>query len=277
MRSAWAVCKRELVSFFTTPVGYVIVGTYAAIAGLGFAASFTEFCAITVNPAEKGYEGIPKLEELLISPYLLFCGQLLMFIGPLITMRLLAEERSRGTMELLLTYPLRDRDIVFGKFGAALGIVLVLMAIVGVHLAVVGVYTDVEPAVLAFGLLTLFLMSAAFMSLGLFVSAWTRNAVTAGVVTFALWFISYIVGTFGQSLPGAPANIPAQLGVNAGRAIGFMWGIFRQLVVELPLDRHAERMAQGIVQPQDIAYYLLFTVFFLFLTFRALESRRWRA
>ncbi|HRI86787.1 MAG TPA: ABC transporter permease subunit [Candidatus Hydrogenedentes bacterium] len=276
MRSAWSVAKRELSSFFTTPVGYVIVGTYAAISGLGFAASFTEFCAITVNPAEKGYEGVPKLEELLISPYLLFCGQLLMFIGPLITMRLLAEERSRGTIELLLTYPLRDRDIVFGKYGAAMIIVLVLMSIVGVHLAVVGYYTDVEPAVLAFGLLTLFLMSGAFMSLGLFVSAWTRSPVTAGIVTFALWFISYIVGTFGQSLPAAP-EIPAQLGVNAARAIAFFWGIFRQLVVELPLDRHAERMAQGIVQPQDIAYYVLFTAFFLFLTFRALESRQWRA
>ena len=105
MRSTLAVCRRELSSFFTTPVGYVILGTYTAISGLAFALTFIQFCRISVSPADHGYEGVPNLEELMISPYLVFCGQLIMFIGPLITMRLLAEERSRGTMELLLTYP----------------------------------------------------------------------------------------------------------------------------------------------------------------------------
>ena len=133
MRNTLAVCRRELASFFTTPVGYVILTTFAAISGLAFAATFILFCRITVAPTDYAYEGIPKLEELMISPYLVFCGQLIMFIGPLITMRLLAEERSRGTMELLLTYPLRDRDIIFGKYLASLGIVSVLIAVVGVH------------------------------------------------------------------------------------------------------------------------------------------------
>lgn len=276
MRNTLAVCRRELASFFTTPVGYVIVGTFTAISGLAFAATFILFCRITVSPAEYAYEGVPKLEELMLSPYLVFCGQLIMFIGPLITMRLLAEERSRGTMELLLTYPLRDREIILGKYLASLGIVLVLMIAVGAHLAIVGHYTSVEPAVLVFGLIALFLMSAAFMALGLFVSALARTPVTAGVLTFALWFISYILGTYGKDLP-EHLNSPAQWGAAFSRGLEFFWGIFRQLVIELPLDRHAEQMAQGIVRPQDIAYYILFAAFFIFLTFRALESRRWRA
>lgn len=276
MRRTWSVCKRELASFFTTPVGYVILVTYTAISGLAFAASFILFCRITVSPAEYNYEGIPKLEELMISPYLVFCGQLVMFIGPLITMRLLAEERSRGTMELLLTYPLRDRDIIFGKYFAALGIVFVLIAVVAAHMAIVGYYTDVEIPVLVFGLITLFLMSAAFMSLGLFVSAISRTPVTAGVLTFALWFISYILGTYGSNLP-TTLTVPAQWGDYAVQGLNFFWRVFRALVVELPLDKHAEQMAQGIVRPHDIAYYVLFSAFFLFLTFRALESRQWRA
>ena len=276
MRNTLAVCRRELASFFTTPVGYVILTTFAAISGLAFAATFILFCRITVAPTEYAYEGIPKLEELMISPYLVFCGQLIMFIGPLITMRLLAEERSRGTMELLLTYPLRDRDIIFGKYLASLGIVSVLIAVVGVHMAMVGYYTDVEPAVLVFGLASLFLMSAAFMGLGLFVSALARTPVTAGVLTFALWFISYVLGTYGKDLPET-LNSPVQWGEAVSSGVEFFWRIFRQLIIELPLDRHCEKMAQGIVRPQDIAYYVLFAAFFLFLTFRALESRQWRA
>lgn len=276
MKNIWAVCKREFNSFFTTPVGYIIVGTYAAISGLAFAATFILFCRITQAPSEYGYEGIPNFEELMLSPYLVFCGQLMLFIGPLITMRLLAEERNRGTMELLLTHPLRDRDIVFGKYFASLAIVAVLMAIVGVHLAIISQYTDVEPAVLIFGLVTVFLMSAAFMSLGLFVSAMTASQITAGILTFGIWFVLYILGTYGSDMP-EQITVPPQWAGAIESMARFAYGLFRQLVVELPLDGHAEEMAQGIVQPADVAYYVLLSSFFLFLTFRALESRKWRA
>ena len=276
MRNIWAVAKREFVSFFITPVGYIIVGTYAAIAGLAFAATFIMFSHITQAPAQYGYEGIPSFEELMLSPYLVFCGQLMLFIGPLITMRLLAEERSRGTMELLLTQPLRDREIVFGKYLASLGIVCVLMICVAIHMVLVSQFTDVEPAVLVFGVITVLLMSAAFMSMGLFVSAMTGSQITAGILTFGIWFILYILGTFGTDLPEHMA-IPAQWAQSLQSVGTFFYGIFRQLVMELPLDSHAEDMAQGIFRPADIAYYLLWSSFFLFLTFRALESRKWRA
>lgn len=276
MRNIWAVAKREFVSFFITPVGYIIVGTYAAIAGLAFAATFILFCHITQSPAQYGYEGIPSFEELMLSPYLVFCGQLMLFIGPLITMRLLAEERSRGTMELLLTQPLRDREIVFGKYLASLGIVCVLMICVAIHMVLLSQFTNVEPAVLVFGVITVFLMSAAFMSMGLFVSAMTGSQITAGIVTFGIWFILYILGTFGSDLPEHMA-IPAQWAQSLQSVGTFFYGIFRQLVIELPLDSHAEDMAQGIFRPADIAYYVLWSSFFLFLTFRALESRKWRA
>lgn len=276
MRNIWAVCKREFASFFITPVGYIIVATYAAIAGLGFAATFTKFCWITQAPSQYDFEGIPDFEELMLSPFLVFCGQLMLFIGPLITMRLLAEERSRGTMELLLTQPLRDRDIVFGKYLASLGIVCVLMACVAVYMMLVFQFTDVEPAVLVFGVITVFLMSAAFMSMGLFVSAMTGSQIVAGILTFGIWFILYILGTFGSEL-AEEMVIPDRWPALLQSVVTLIYSVFRQLVVELPLDRHAEDMAQGIVRPADIAYYVLWSAFFLFLTFRALESRKWRA
>jgi len=276
MRGAWAVCKREFASYFTTPVGYVVVCTFAILAGLGFSLSFVYYCNATQAPATYGFEGVPDLEEVWLSAYLVFCGFLIMLIGPLITMGLLAGERSRGTIELLLTHPLRDRDIIFGKYGAGLGVVAVLMGLVGIHLAIVAHFTEVEPAVLWFGLLAVFLMSAAFLSLGLFVSSVSRSQMTAANLTYACWFIPYILSSFVDSLPEEnPA--PDAMGPAVRAIVGGAYDLLRGLLGQLSLDAHAEKMAEGIVDPTDIAYYVLVSAFFLFLTFRALESRKWRA
>ncbi len=276
MRSIWAVCKREFVSYFTTPVGYVIISVYAAISGLYFTGSFIIYARITQNPSAYAYDGIPELEEWMLSPFLVLCGQLIMFIGPLVTMRLLSEERNRGTMELLLTHPLRDREIIFGKYLAALGTLLVMMIIVGIHLTIMGSFTPVEPAVLFFGLITVFLMGAAFFSLGLFISAVSSNQVTAGTATFGAALISWILGTMGRDLPQAIPT-PEEWPEGAVLLASFLYGVIREIIVSLPLDAHAQDLAQGIIYPHDVAYYVLFAAFFLFLTFRAFESRKWRA
>ncbi|MDP7638608.1 MAG: hypothetical protein QGG73_02670, partial [Candidatus Hydrogenedentes bacterium] len=124
--------------------------------------------------------------------------------------------------------------------------------------------------------ITVFLVGAAFLSMGLFVSALCRNQITAGTATFGLFFVFYILGTFAEDLSEEnPA--PETYGEGMRRAIGFVYNLFRALGRELPLDMHAKEMAQGIVQPYDIAYYFLFAAFFLFLSFRVLESRKWRA
>jgi len=276
MRNTWAVCKREFASYFVTPVGYVVVGIFAAISGLAFCASFMFYADVSLNPSMYAYSSVPDFEETLLGPFLTFCGTLVVFIGPLVTMRLLAEERNRGTMELLLTHPLRDREIIFGKYLASLGMLFVMMLVVGVDLVVMSWYVQVEPAVLVFGLITVFLMGAAFFSLGLFVSSVTSNQVTAGTLTFGVWFILYIIGTFAENL--AESNpAPEAWGEGVRKMAGFFYGLFRGFLQQLPIDSHARDMAQGIVQPEDIVYYVLFGAFFLFLTFRSLESRKWRA
>ena len=276
MRNIWTVCKREFSSYFLTPIGYVLVGAYALISGLGFTVSFLFYTKITESPGSYAYTGVPDFEETLLSPFLVFCGRLLMLIGPLLTMRLLAEEKSRGTMELLLTQPLRDREIIFGKYLAGIFMLCVLMINVFVYMLIVNYFVEVESAVLIFGLFTVFLMGAAFISLGLFISAMVKNPITAGIITFAVFFLFYILGSLGGDLPAAiqaPATWPAM----AIDAVNFSYTIFRGLIIELPLDAHATDMAQGILAPSDIVYYVLVIAFFLFLTFRALESPKWRA
>lgn len=274
-RTMWAVFKREFKGYFLTPVGYVVVGMVALISGLAFTISFITFAKITQAPSQYAYSSVPDFEETLLGPYLVFCGLLIMFMSPLITMRLLAEEKHKGTIELLLTYPLRDRDIIFGKYLAAMAMVLVMMLTISMNLGIVAYFVDVEPAVLVFGLLTVILMSAAFISLGFLISALVQNQITSAALTFGLFLLSYVVGNLGGDLPKVcpvPANWPAAL----QGPVSFVYLVFRGLATELALDAHARDMAQGVFQPKDVAYYLLFSAFFLFLTFRALESRNWK-
>ena len=276
VRNTWAVCKREFYEYFSTPVGYIVIGTYAGIVGLAFAASFILYADVTKAPGTYGFTEIPNFEETLLSPMLIFMGQVMMFLGPLITMRLLAEERNRGTMELLLTHPLRDREIIFGKYLAGLCMLGVMMLVVTAHVGTILYFTDVEPAVLGLGLLALFLMGAAFISMGLFVSTMTSNQITAATVTFGVWFISYILGSSSEQLPETYA-LSATWPEALQKAVAFGYELLRNFMMELPIDAHAKIMAQGVVQLKDIVYYLLFIAFFLFLSFRAFESRRWRA
>ncbi len=276
MRPAWAVCKRELRAFFTTPIGYIVLGAYALISGLGFAASFLFYAQMTQSPSNYGYAAVPNFEESFLSPFLAYCGLLFIFIGPLLTMRLFAEERNQGTIELLFTHPLRDRDIIGGKFLAGLVLVSAMVANLFVYVLLIYRYTDVEVSVLALGLASVVLMGGAFLSVGLFLSALCNNQITAATLTFAAFFLMFILGYFGGEMPEdnpAPAHWPEEMRSAAGGA----YTAFRAVMKQLPVETHAAELAQGILNPEDIVYYVLFTAFFLFLTFRVLEARRWRA
>lgn len=275
MKRMLAVFRREFAGYFLTPIGYVVVGMFAAISGIAFTLSLIGYAKMSVAPTDYGYTTTPDLGETLLSPYLVFCGMLFMFLSPLITMKMVAEEKNRGTMELLLTWPLRDRDIIFGKYLAGLAMLLVMIVIIGIHLALLGTVAAVEPAVLVFGLLAVFLMGAAFVSLGLFISSITRNQITSGVVTFGISLLFYIAGNLGEEMPtGNPA--PGAWPELLQNLLGKMYNLVRGLIIELPVDTHAGQMALGVVYPRDIGYYLLFSAFFLFLTFRVFESRNWR-
>ncbi|MCC6142327.1 MAG: ABC transporter permease subunit, partial [Candidatus Hydrogenedentes bacterium] len=166
MRNTWAVCKREFASYFLTPTGYVSVGLVALLTGLAFSVSLFAYEKMSQDPSAYNFAATPDFEETFLSPFLVFCGMVVMFLSPLLTMRLMAEERNRGTIELLLTWPLRDRDIIFGKYLAALGMLAIMLLVLVIDMALVAWVTDVEPAVLVLGLATVFLMGAAVLSLG---------------------------------------------------------------------------------------------------------------
>ena len=271
----WAICKREFASYFLTPVGYAVVGIFVLLAGCAFSLTFIFFARISESPAAYGYTSVPDFEELCLSPFLVFCGSLLMFLSPMITMRLFAEERHRGTIELLFTHPLSDAEIVFGKYLAALGMTCFGMLFIAVDLAIIWYFVDIEFPVLVLGLLSVFLMGAACIAFGMFLSAVTKNQITAATLSFGGFLFSYTIGSLSEDLPKRMSLFETWPPALAKVANG-SYGVLRTFLIELRIDAHAEDMAQGILEPNDIAYYVLVTAFFIFLTFRALESRHWR-
>ncbi len=275
MKSAWNIGKREFISFFVTPSGYVVLGLIALLTGTAFVLSFLTYVQISQSPFQFGYTTVPDFEETFLSPYFVFCGIMIMFLSPLITMRLISEEYHKGTMELLLTYPLRDRDIIFGKFGSALAVLLLAVGLIAINVFLLLPFTDMEWSVFLFGLCSVFLMGMAILSLGLFISSLITYPITAGLVSFGVYLLLFIVGNVAEKMPqktSLPNTFPGFL---RGSVENIYW-LFRSLLLELPLDNHAKNMALGIFEPKDIVYYLLCTAFFVFLTFRALESRNWR-
>ena len=275
MSNTWTICKRECNAYFTTPVGYVVIGTFALISGLSFTASFIFYAVMSEAPANYDMVAIPDFEETFLSPYLVYSGLIMLFIGPLVTMRLLAEEHNQGTIEMLYTHPIRDREIVFGKYFASLFILLLMMFIVCINMGIVYYFVEIEPAVLVFGLFTFFLMGAAFMSMGLFISSLCKSQITAATLTFGLFFVLFMMSYYSSDIP--EENPAPEIWSESARAVtGSVYNVVRAVLLELPIDSHAKEMAQGVVQPKDIAYYVLYSSFFLFLTFRSLESRKWR-
>jgi ABC-2 type transport system permease protein len=169
-------------------------------------------------------------------------------------MRTYAEEKRSGTMELLLTSPLTDVQIILGKFFGAFGLYIVMLAVTMIHMALLFIYGSPEWKPLATGYLGLLLMGGCFISAGLLISSLTKNQIVAGMVTFAVFLMLWVINWVGQSL--GPT----------GQAI----------VTHLSITDHLNDFARGIIDTKHLVYYLSFMVFGLFLTARSVDSERWR-
>jgi len=178
----------------------------------------------------------------------------LIFVAPVLTMRLLSREQDVGTIELLLTAPVRDWEVIAGKFLASFLYYLGLVAITGLYLIVLVAYGDPDLGTIGAGYLGLVLLGAEMLALGVFTSSLTRNQVVAAVVgvvaSVSLWLLDLIGGIFGQKVG--------------------------DLISYLTPSGHYYNFMDGIVDTRDLVYYISVTFVFLFLASRVLESRRWR-
>ena len=254
-----ALLKKELTIYFGGPIFYITGFFFLVLAGYFFYANVLYYSLISLQAAQQASN--PQVAAQMNSQMLVYrplyqvLAIILIFLVPLLTMRLLAEEKRSGTWELLFTYPLTDWSIILGKFGAVLVVYLIFLAFTISFSVAFSFMTPVDWGALGAGYLGMVLLGASCLALGLFASSLTENQIIAGVVGFALLLLLWIIGWV-QELASGPL----------GQAMQY-----------LSLLDHYENFTKGVINIRDLVYSGSFIFFFLFLTKRQLESRRWRA
>lgn len=255
MRDTLTIAMREFSVYFTSPIAYIVLAMFALIFGYFFTAGLAFFMDYSMQA--QGSPGAPPMNvnQFVIEPSLGNMSIVLLFLVPMITMRLFAEENRSGTIELLLTSPLHDYQIILGKWLGALMLYGCMLLVAVVNLSVLFLYTTPEWKPLLVALLGLALMGATMIALGTFLSTLTRNQIVAGALTFGvlllLWVLNW-VSSFESSTIG-------------------------RLCEYLAISPHFEQFSRGVIEVKDLVYYLSGTALGLFLSKRSLESLRWKA
>ncbi|MBI5584646.1 MAG: ABC transporter permease subunit [Deltaproteobacteria bacterium] len=256
MNGFLAVFKRELYAFFASPIFYVVGTIFLVIAGYFFYTAVAYFSLISFQAAQNPIMGAQvNLNEMVIKPLFDDISIILLLIVPLLTMRLIAEEKKNGTLELLLTYPIRDLAVLLGKFLATLLVLLIFLSATLVYLLILSGFGEFEWGVVLAGYGGLVLLCAAFVALGLFVSALTQNQIIAAVLGFGALMMFWVIGW-------------------AGSLSGPLTG---KVVKYLSILEHLDSFTKGVLDSRDIAYYLTFCAFFIFATLRYLDSQKIRS
>ncbi len=255
MKALKAIYLRELRAYFHSSIAYVLWVSFLVITGYFFFTGVASYSMASMQAMQNPMFMRLNLQEWLVSPLMSNMSVIMMLITPLLTMRLLSEEKRSGTLELLLSYPLTDFSVVLGKYLASLTMLALILAPTLLHLAILASMGSLHwPAVLV-GYLGLLLEGGGFLALGLAASAMTENQIVAAVAGFAGLLFLWVVGWSSTVV-----------GPEAGAALK-----------GLSLGSHFENFPKGLLDTADLAYFLIFIGFFLFLSTRALEAKRWKA
>jgi ABC-2 type transport system permease protein len=251
MNNILAIAHKELRSYFSTSIAYVVIGFFALLFGYFFYAMLIIFNS---QSAQFEGQGGVDINQQLIRPLFLNASVILLFVLPLITMRTYSEEKRSGTIELLLTSPVSDIEIILGKFLGAMALYAAMIAITAVHMALLFSYGNPEWKVVVTGYIGLLLMGGGFISVGLLISSLTKNQIVSGMVTFAvfllLWVINWIASFTGPTT--------------------------QSVLNYLSITDHFDDFTRGILDTKHLVYYFSVMSFGLFLTARSVDTERWK-
>jgi len=236
MRNIMAIAKREVGSYFVSPIAYIVTAAFLVITGYLFAMILF------------------YSREATMSYLFRYMTTILIFVAPLLTMRLLAEEQRSGTIEILLTSPVRDGEVVMGKFLASLCLLTIMLALTLYYPLILELFGNPDRGPIAAGYLGLFLLGGALLAAGVLTSSLTQNQIVAAVLGVAVALFLWLCGAL-TDFVGPPLG-----------------GFFHYLA----LSSHFFDFPKGVVDSKDVIYYLSVTAACLFLATRSLETRRWR-
>lgn len=236
MNPALVISKREIRTYFNSPVAYIVVTVFTIVFGFFF------FNNLFV-------EKQADMRSFFSLAPLMFC-----FFAPAVTMRLLAEEKGSGTIELLITMPVRDWEVVVGKWLAAMALLCTTLALTMVFAITVSRLGPLDKGPAIAGYVGLLLMGGSYIAIGVMASSFTRNQVVSLIIAFGICFALFL---FGKVLPFVPDGI-------------------KPIVSFLSTDTHFENVARGVIDSRDVVYYLSVIVVCLLVATTSLESRKWK-
>jgi ABC-2 type transport system permease protein len=255
MKNIWAICKKEVKTYFTSSIAYVIITVFLVLVGFFFYSLVWWFNNYSFQAArDPAYLQQLNINQMVFSPLFHNISIILLLTIPLLTMRLFAEEKKRQTDELLYTSPISVSQIIIGKYAASLFVLLVMLLLTGILSIFTFAYGNPEFVPILNGYLGLFLMGAAFIAVGIFFSSLTENQVVAAMLTFGALLLFWILNW----------------------AAGSASGMWKDVLNYLSFFQHFDDLTQGILDTTDIVYYASFSFFGLFLTHSVIQSRRWR-
>ena len=255
MRNIWTICRKELGSYFASPIAYLLLTMFGVIFGFFFWNALSYFVIEGMEMQLRG-EAVPmNLNEQIVRPLLSNVSVLGLFFIPMITMRLFAEEKRSGTIELLATSPVRDIEIILGKWFAAVMLYACLLLFTALNFGFLFLYGKPDWKPLAVGYLGLLLQGGLLLALGTFISTLTKNQIIAGAATFAicllLWVLEWVSG--------------------------YETATWATVLAYLSVITHFESFARGVIDSKDLVFYLSGIFLGLFATSRSMESLRWRS
>jgi ABC-2 type transport system permease protein len=255
MKNILAICEKELNSYFSSPIAYLAMAMFAILFGFFFWNSVGYFVSISVQSMAMGRSFPMDVNEMIIRPLLLNTSVIGLFLIPMIAMRLFAEEKRSGTIELLLTSPVHDAEIVIGKWLAALCLYATLLLISLANIAFLFLYGKPDWRPMAAGYLGLVLQAGALLAIGAFISTLTKNQIVAGITTFGVCLLLWVFEWVG----------------------GYETAVWAKAMAYMSVVAHFEPFAKGVIDSKDAVYFLSLIFLGLFLSVRSLESLRWRS
>jgi ABC-2 type transport system permease protein len=255
MKNALIICRKELNSYFASPIAYLLMGFFALVFGFFFYQATRIFVVVGMQSQMMG-RGMPMdVNESIIRPLLTNASVIILFLIPMISMRLFAEEKRSGTIELLLTSPVRDIEIILGKWLAALIMLACVLAFSAINILLLFAYGKPDWKPILVGYLGLLLQGGCMLAIGAFISTLTRNQIIAGGATFGVLLLLWVLDWTSAYESSTAAKVASYASVMV----------------------HFEPFSKGVLDTKDVIFYLTFIFFGLFLTARSMESLRWRA
>jgi ABC-2 type transport system permease protein len=259
MRNLYAIYRKEIRHYFVSPVAYVCIGVFLFISAYFFdyflRAVIQQSFQMEMQSMQFGMPPQFDVPGQVMRVFLGLLSTLILFITPFLTMGVFAEERKRGTMELLMTSPISEIQVVLGKFLASLSLFAVMLLPTAGY--VVYMYLHSEPLppwrLLLAGYAGILLLGGSLLALGIFISSLTESQLIASVLTFVAFLLLWVVD-LGQTTEG---------GIGA-------------VLQYLSASHHYDDFARGIIDTSGLIYYFSFMVLFIFLTVRSIDSMRWR-